>query len=112
MTTDFWRLTECAAGHIRSNIGRTLLEEGFDATPPNNREKPPTKRMVGVTAAAGDTAMKYDLLIHKGQVVDGTGKPAFRADIGVVGNKIVEIGQLTLLLAQVAQNDTGGDLTR
>ena len=51
--------------------------------------------MVGVTAAAGDTAMKYDLLIHKGQVVDGTGNPAFRADIGVVGDKIVEIGQLT-----------------
>jgi len=39
--------------------------------------------------------MKYDLLIRNGQVVDGTGKPAFLADIGLLGDKIVEIGQIT-----------------
>lgn len=33
----------------------------------------------------------YDLLIRDASIVDGTGNPAYRADIGVVGERIVEI---------------------
>jgi N-acyl-D-amino-acid deacylase len=36
----------------------------------------------------------FDLLIVGGRVVDGAGNPWFRADIGIRGGQIVEIGQL------------------
>src|SRR4051812_7441770 len=38
--------------------------------------------------------MPYDLLIKNGRVVDGSGSPAFKADIGIRNGKIVEIGKL------------------
>lgn len=34
----------------------------------------------------------YDLVIRNGKVVDGSGLPAFRADVAVSGNRIVKIG--------------------
>jgi hypothetical protein len=36
----------------------------------------------------------YDLLIRGGRVVDGTGNPAFTADIGIRGDRIAAIGRL------------------
>ena len=36
----------------------------------------------------------FDVLITNGRVVDGTGAPWFRADIGISGDRIVAIGQL------------------
>ena len=38
--------------------------------------------------------MSYDLLIRNARVVDGTGMPAFNADVGVRNGKIAEIGRL------------------
>jgi N-acyl-D-aspartate/D-glutamate deacylase len=40
-------------------------------------------------------APPYDLLLAGGQVIDGTGSPAQRVDIGIFGDRIVEVGQLT-----------------
>ena len=36
----------------------------------------------------------YDLLIRNGRVVDGSGRPGFNADVGIIGNRIARIGNL------------------
>jgi N-acyl-D-aspartate/D-glutamate deacylase len=38
--------------------------------------------------------MQYDLIIHNGTVIDGSGMPRYQADIGVVHGKIAAIGRL------------------
>jgi N-acyl-D-aspartate/D-glutamate deacylase len=38
--------------------------------------------------------MAYDLLIKDGRVIDGSGMPAFRCDVGIQGGKIAELGKL------------------
>ena len=38
--------------------------------------------------------MAYDLIIRNGTVIDGSGKPGFKADVAVSGNKIAEIGAI------------------
>jgi N-acyl-D-amino-acid deacylase len=44
------------------------------------------------TAAA---PARFDVVIANGRVVDGTGAPWFRADIGIVGDRITAIGNLS-----------------
>src|SRR5437588_8357968 len=39
--------------------------------------------------------MTYDILIKGGTLVDGTGAPARRADVGIAGGKVVEVGALS-----------------
>ncbi len=46
-------------------------------------------------AACEGEAGKFDILIRNGKIVDGTGNPWFYGDIGVTGDTIVEIGDLT-----------------
>ena len=38
---------------------------------------------------------KYDLLIKNGLVIDGSGRPGYRADLAITGDRIVQIGKLT-----------------
>ena len=39
--------------------------------------------------------MEYDLIIENGRVIDGSGNPWFKADVGVVGDRIEAVGKLT-----------------
>src|SRR3977135_2802132 len=36
----------------------------------------------------------YDIIIRNGTIVDGSGMPRFRADVGIAGGKIAAIGRL------------------
>jgi N-acyl-D-aspartate/D-glutamate deacylase len=45
--------------------------------------------------------MQYDLLIKNGTVIDGSGMPRFRADIGIVHGKIATIGKIREQAKQV-----------
>src|SRR6476620_12565728 len=40
------------------------------------------------------SAPQYDLVIRNGLVIDGSGRPGYRADIAIKGDRIVRIGKL------------------
>ena len=44
--------------------------------------------------AIPQTAGTFDVLITNGRIVDGTGAPWFRGDLGIVGDRIAAIGSL------------------
>ena len=50
--------------------------------------------LVGVQAPVQRSANHFDFLMTNGRIVDGTGAPWFRADVGVVGDTIAAVGAL------------------
>lgn len=49
---------------------------------------------VALSGSSSAAPAKYDLIIRNGRVVDGTGRPAFRNDVAINGDRIVEMGNL------------------
>ena len=49
--------------------------------------------------------MTLDLLIRDGTVVDGSGMPRFRADVGIQDGRIVEIGRIRATARQTLDAD-------
>jgi N-acyl-D-amino-acid deacylase len=47
------------------------------------------------TFSCDQTNASYDILITNGVIIDGTGNPGFTGDIGIVGDTIVDIGDLS-----------------
>ena len=47
-----------------------------------------------VSSATTTPAPQYDLVVRNGLVIDGSGRPGYRADIAVKGDRIVRIGKL------------------
>ena len=48
--------------------------------------------LTGLSISARQPA--FDLLIRGGRIVDGTGNPAFTADVGIRGDRIAAVGRL------------------
>jgi N-acyl-D-amino-acid deacylase len=53
-----------------------------------------------VPSASAQSGQSFDLILRGGQVVDGTGNPWVRADIGVIGDRIARIGDLSDAVAR------------
>ncbi len=67
--------------------------------------------LAGCLAAGGAGAADYDLIIAGGRVVDGTGAPWFRADVGIRGDRIVAIANLEKASASRRVDATGRYVT-
>ena len=48
-----------------------------------------------LAAACSPSAQRFDLIVRGGQVLDGTGSAAQRVDVGVVGDRITAMGDLS-----------------
>ena len=54
----------------------------------------------GVPSTKPAAEASYQLVLANGRVVDGTGAPWFRADVGIVGDRIAAIGDLSAARAE------------
>src|SRR5688572_333216 len=72
-----------------------LLTRAFSAT------------LLIVAAGCTSSAQRLDLIVRGGQVLDGSGQPPQRADIGVSGDRIVRIGDLSAEQAGQVIDATG-----
>lgn len=50
---------------------------------------------------------RFDILIQHGRIIDGTGNPWYNADVGIVGEQIVTVGDLSDATADTVIDATG-----
>src|SRR5207244_3776164 len=55
-----------------------------------------------VAPATQRQATRYDVVIRNGLIVDGTGAPWFRGDVGIAGDRITAVGAI---------GDAGAEIT-
>ena len=64
--------------------------------------------LAGLSCGSPQQTEAFDLVISGATVVDGSGSPGFQADIGVKGDTIVRIGQLTVAETSAAKKIIDG----
>jgi N-acyl-D-amino-acid deacylase len=52
--------------------------------------------------------VNFDVIVRNGSVVDGSGAPAVRADVGLVGDRIAAVSDLSHAIAELEIDATGG----
>src|SRR5687767_10220708 len=83
---DKLRMPHCGGRYTAFKFWRVLMRVTASAT---------TTVLVIVLAACGGAQQPaFDVLITGGDVLDGTGAPAVRADVGIRGDRVVEVGSL------------------
>ena len=50
--------------------------------------------LVAIAGVSAQTPQQFDILIRNGRILDGTGNPWYRADIGITGDRIRAMGSL------------------
>ncbi|MEK6279068.1 MAG: D-aminoacylase [Acidobacteriota bacterium] len=60
-----------------------------------------------VPSATEDSTPQFDLLIKNGTIIDGSGRPGYRTDLAVKGDRIVRIGRLQNVQAKRVIDATG-----
>jgi dihydroorotase/N-acyl-D-amino-acid deacylase len=58
-----------------------------------------TAALAAVTLSAQRATPRFDVIIRNGRIVDGTGAPWFRGDVGLAGDHIAAIGNLSGAIA-------------
>jgi N-acyl-D-aspartate/D-glutamate deacylase len=62
---------------------------------------------ISFTSSCDQTAAVYDILITNGKIVDGAGGPGFIGDIGINGDTIVAVGDLSVKTAGITIDAQG-----
>jgi dihydroorotase/N-acyl-D-amino-acid deacylase len=97
-----WLRSKGMAGYLTTAGGERLAFAAYL----NNMSLPPdpdsAQQVAGqalgeIAAAAYDSPLEsaYDLIIRNGHIIDGTGNPWFAADLGIRGDRIAAIGDLS-----------------
>jgi N-acyl-D-aspartate/D-glutamate deacylase len=67
----------------------------------------PSAAAIAALSALLAAQPRFDLIIRGGEIIDGTGAPASRADVAIRGDSIVEVGDLSSAEARRTVNAAG-----
>src|SRR6185436_3993029 len=93
--------------HACAVVGLVIL--AGCARPPAPCAAPPIAAAAPSTPPTATARGSFDVVVANGRVVDGTGAPWFRADVGIIDDRIAAIGDLSAASA-AKRIDVHGDM--